>query len=144
MFRSFSSADFASALGDPFVEQLLDRRPECDPPLVIFRLMREEPRCDLRRSVNYDDLLAVRPEVRAGRFADARADPAVLARLQVQDEDLVEGVAGVLFLGLEDDLPLVGRKIALAGPDEISSQLPGIFQMDRFFLLPIRRRSVQD
>src|SRR5581483_11725435 len=65
-----------------------------------------------------EDLLAVGPEIAAGRLADARADPADHAALQLHDEHLVERVLPLL-LGLEDDLLGVGREVPLAGADEV-------------------------
>src|SRR5262249_31754604 len=79
-----------------------------------------------------DDLLAVGPEVGAGSLADAGADAAVGAAVEVHDEDLVERVAGVLLLGLEDDLLHVRREVALAGPDEILGELADVVQILRF------------
>src|SRR5215210_6345820 len=50
---------------------------------------------------------------------------------QVLDEDLVERVAGVLLLGLVDDLRPVRREVPLAGPDEVGRQLLDVGQMSR-------------
>src|SRR5207248_1886696 len=66
-----------------------------------------------------DDLLAVGPEVGAGRAARPRADAMKDPGLQVHDEDLVERVAASLFFRLEDDLLAVGRKVALTRTDKV-------------------------
>src|SRR5437764_247948 len=50
-----------------------------------------------------DDLLAVGAEKGAGRLADAGTDARHLPTSQVHRENLVERVAAVLFLGLEND-----------------------------------------
>src|SRR5262249_34777750 len=83
-----------------------------------------------------DHLLAVGPEVGAGRLADAGADAGRAAALQVRREDLVERVAGPLLLGLEDDRVAVGREVALAGADEVVGQLADVRQAGRLGLLP--------
>src|SRR5262249_4794733 len=75
-------------------------------------------------------------EVRAGRLADARAEAARPLRFQIHDVDLIERIARVLFLGLKDDLPAVGREVALASTDKIERQLFDIFKGARFLLLP--------
>src|SRR5262249_8415423 len=58
----------------------------------------------------------------ASGFADAGADAPVLAAGQIHTKDLVEWIVALLF-GLKDDLFAVGRKVALAGADEVESDL---------------------
>src|SRR5207237_554597 len=84
-----------------------------------------------------DNLLAVGGEVTAGRLADAGADAAVIALFRVADVNLVEGVAAVLLLGLEDDLFAVGGEIALAGADEIARHLADVGEVGRLGLSPV-------
>src|SRR5262245_38429530 len=71
-----------------------------------------------------NDFLAVRVEVRTGGAALSGADADGFAGGQVLREDLVERVAAILLLGLEDDRPAVRRKVALPGPDKIERDLP--------------------
>ena len=59
---------------------------------------------------------------------------------QILREDLVERIAGVLFLGLEDDRLAVGREISLPGADEIGRDLSDVGQVTGFLLLPILGR----
>src|SRR5262249_36674105 len=86
-----------------------------------------------------DDLLAVGPEVGAGGLADAGADAAELAGVEIHDEDLVERVAGPLLLGLEDDPLAVGREVALAGANEILRHLSDVGEVGRLGLFPVGR-----
>src|SRR5262249_23234479 len=84
-----------------------------------------------------DDLLAVGGEVAARGLADAGADAADAAGLQVHGEDLVERVAALLLLGLEDDGLAVGREVALAGADEILGELLDIGEVGGLGVLPV-------
>src|SRR5262249_50527279 len=76
-----------------------------------------------------DDLLAVGREIAARRLADAGADADRPAGLQVRREDLVERVAAVLLLGLEDDRLAVRGEVALAGADEVLRDLADVLEV---------------
>src|SRR5262249_43826237 len=87
-----------------------------------------------------DDLLAVWMECGAGGAAHAGADAAEVAGLQILDKDLVERVARLLLLGLEDDFRPVRRKVAFLGADEAEGHLFDVLQVNGFCLFPIRGR----
>src|SRR5579875_731550 len=90
-----------------------------------------------------EDFLAIGRKIRARGLADAGADTAHMLALQIHNENLIKGIAAIFFLGLEDNAVAVGREIALAGADEIRSDLANIFQMDGLGFLPIDRLSGQ-
>jgi len=94
-------------------------------PLVFFGVMLLGVGVEVR--TGEDDFLAVGPEETARRLADAGADAAGAAALQVGREYLVEWVAGVLLLGLENDGLAVGREVAFAGADVVRGDLPDVF-----------------
>src|SRR6266545_1586708 len=84
-----------------------------------------------------DDLLAVGVEKGARGLADTRADAAILARLKVHDEDLIERIAAVLLLSLENDLLGIGREVALAGANKVEGELSNVLEVCAFLSLPV-------
>ena len=100
----------------------------------LFGVVRLRVWIEMRAGKN--DLLAVRREIAAGGLADARTDTLRPGGGQIHREYLIKRVPGILFLGLKDDRPAVGRKITLAGPSEIEGELANVFQMNGLILLP--------
>src|SRR5262249_22969897 len=82
-------------------------------PLIFLGVLL--PGIGVEMAAGEDDLFAVRREVGTGGLADARADPAVSARVQIHDKDLVKRIPRLLLFGLEDDLFHVRREVALPG-----------------------------
>ena len=84
-----------------------------------------------------DHALAIGAEVGASGAAHTGADAEGSPVGQVLDEDLVEGVAGVLLLGLEDGPLAVGREVPFAGANEVARHLRNVLKVCRLGHLPI-------